>query len=173
MITLAFAEGTSWLNYPGLELWKFVNLAIFVALGIYVMRRRISEALASRGEAIKQEIVAAKEQKERALAKMAEADSLLSRVDTDVRAVREHSRQEAESERQRLAAAAAREIEKLKQQGEREVDNAAKIARKSLRRFLAQKSVEFERQKVSTQIRPEEDRQLIENSIGELRRARV
>ena len=173
MITLALAEGTSWLNYPGLEVWKFVNLAIFVAFGIYLLRRRISEALATRGETIKQELIEAQQTKARALEKVAEADSLLSRLDADVRAVHEHSRHEAESERQRLAAAAAREIEKLKQQGEREVDTAAKVARKSLRQFLAKKSIEFARRKVSTQIRPEDDRQLIENSIGELRRARV
>jgi F0F1-type ATP synthase membrane subunit b/b' len=173
MITLAFAEGTSWLNYPGLELWKFINLAIFIGLAIYILRRPISGALAGRGEAIKQELIDAQEQKARALAKMAEADSLLSRLDTDVRSVREHSRQEAEAERQRLAEAAAREIEKLKQQGEREVNTATKVARKSLRQFLAQKSVEFARNKVRTQISPAEDRQLIENSIGELRRARV
>ena len=173
MITLAFAEGTSWLNYPGLELWKFINLAIFVALGIYILRRPISGALAGRGEAIKQELIDAQQQKARAVAKMAEADSLLSRLDADVRAIQEHSRQEAESERQRLAAAAAREIEKLKQQAEREVDTATKVARKSLRQFLAQKSIEFARHKVRTQIRPEDDRQLIESSIGELRRAKV
>ena len=173
MITLAFAEGTSWLNYPGLEVWKFINLAIFVGFGIYILRRPISGALAGRGESIKRELIDAQEQKARAVTKLGEADSLLSRVDTDVQAIKEHSRQEAETERDRLAAAASREIEKLKQQGEREVDNAAKVARKSLRQFLAQKSVELARDKVRTQIRPEDDRQLIENSIGELRRARV
>jgi F0F1-type ATP synthase membrane subunit b/b' len=173
MITLAFAAGTSWLNYPGLEVWKFINLAIFIGLGIYLLRRPISGALAARGDAIKQELIDAQEQKARALAKVAEADSLLSRLDNDVRAVHAQSRQEAESERQRLAAAAIREIEKLKQQGEREVETAAKVARKSLRQFLAQKSIDFARHKVRTQIKPEDDRQLIENSIGELRRARV
>ena len=173
MIILALAEGTGWLNYPGLEVWKFVNLAIFVAFGIYLLRRRISEALATRGETIKQELIEAQQTKARALEKVAEADSLLGRLDADVRTVHEHSRHEAESERQRLAAAAAREIEKMKQKGEREVDTAAKVARKSLRQFLAKKSIEFARRKVSTQIRPEDDRQLIENSIGELRRARV
>lgn len=173
MITLAFAEGTSWLNYPGLELWKFVNLAIFIAIGIYILRRPISGALAGRGEAIKRELIEAQEQKARAIAKMAEADSLLSRLDADVRAVKEHARQEAEAERTRLAAAASREIEKLKQQGEREVDNAAKVARKSLRQFFAQRSIAFARDRVRARIRPEDDRQLIENSIGELRRARV
>ena len=173
MIILAFAEGTSWFNYPGLELWKFLNLAIFLGFGIYILRRPISEALGTRRNAIKQELIAAREQKERAVAKLAEADSLLSRLDAEVRSVAEHSRQEAESERQRVAAATAREIEKLKQQAEREMDSAAKLARKSLRRFLAQKSIEVARERVRGQISPEADRQLIEDSIGELRRARV
>lgn len=173
MIILAFAEGTSWFNYPGLELWKFLNLAMFLTFAIYVMRRRISEALGARREAIKQELVQAHEQKAHALAKMAEADSLLGRLDTDVRTVNEQSRKEAESERQRIAAATAREIEKLKQQAEREMDTAVKVARKSLRQFLAQKSIEFARQQVRGQMSPEADRQLIEHSIGELRRARV
>jgi len=173
MIILAFAEGTSWFNYPGLELWKFLNLAIFLAFAIYIMRRRISEALGTRREAIKQELVQAQEQKARAVAKLEEADSLLSRLDADVRAVAEQSRNEAEAERQRVAAAAAREIEKLKQQSEREVDTAVKVARKSLRQFLAQKSIEFARQRVRGQISPDADRRLIEDGIGELRRARV
>jgi F0F1-type ATP synthase membrane subunit b/b' len=173
MITLAFAEGTSWFNYPGLELWKFVNLAIFLGFGIYILRRRISEALGARRDAIKQELIDAHEQKERAVAKLAEADSLLSKLDADVRSVAEHSRHEAESERQRVAAATAREIEKLKQQAEREMDAAAKLARKSLRQFLAQKSIEVARQRVRGEISPEADRRLIEDSIGELRRARV
>ena len=110
MIILALAEGTSWYNYPGLELWKFLNLAIFLAFGIYIMRRRISDALGGRREAIKQELIEAQEQKAQALAKMAEADSLLSRLEADVRTVEQQSRKEAESERQRVAATTARYI---------------------------------------------------------------
>jgi F0F1-type ATP synthase membrane subunit b/b' len=173
MIILAFAEGTSWFNYPGLELWKFLNLAIFLGLAIYVLRRPISAALGTRREAIKQELVEAHEQKQRAIAKRAEADSLLSRLDNDVRSIEAHAREEAESERQRVAAATIREIEKLKQQAEREVDTATKLARKSLRQFLAQRSIEFARQRVRGEISAETDRRLIEDSIGELRRARV
>ena len=57
--TLSFeADGVWWtyLNYPGLELWKFVNLALFIIVGIYLHRRfgrPISEALRARGEGIK------------------------------------------------------------------------------------------------------------------------
>lgn len=150
-----------------------MNLAIFLGIGIYILRRPISQALGTRREAIKQELVQAQQQKAQALQKMADADSLLSRLDADVRTVHEQSSKEAESERQRVAESTARELEKLKQQAEREMDTAAKVARKTLRQFLAQRSVEFARERVRGQISPEADRQLIEDSIGELRRARV
>lgn len=173
MILLAFAEGTTWYNYPGLELWKFFNLALFTAVGIYILRKPISQALNSRRAAIQQELIQAQDQKAQAVAKMAEADSLLGRLDSDVHAVQEHARQEANSERERVAAAAAREIEKLKQQAEREMETADKIARKELRQFLAQRSVEVARETVRGRMNPDDDRALIEGSIGELRRARV
>jgi F0F1-type ATP synthase membrane subunit b/b' len=173
MIALAFLDWQDWFNYPGLEIWKFLNLGIFLAVTIYILRRPISEALGARKEAIKQELIQAHEEKTRAVAKLAEADSLLSRLDSDVRAVQEHARTEAESERQRVAAATTSEIAKLKQQAEREIETADKVARKELRQFFAKRSVEFARETVRNRMRPEDDRQLIEESIGELRRARV
>ena len=160
-------------NIPGFELWKFLNLAIFLAVAIYILRRPISEALGTRREAIKQELVQAHEQKAQAVAKLAEADSLLSRLDADVRAIQEHAHLEAESERQRVAAATTAEVEKLKQQAEREIETADKVARKALREFFAKRSVELARETVRSRMRPEDDRHLMEESIGELRRARV
>jgi F-type H+-transporting ATPase subunit b len=162
-----------WFNYPGLEVWKFLNLAIFTAAGIYLLRRPISAALSARREAIRQEIIAAQAERERALARIAEANALLSRLDEAVRAVHEQAEQEAVSERQRLAAAAEREIEKLKQQAQRELETASKVARKELRQFLAMKSVEFARESIRSQMRPEDDTNLIRESIGALRRTTV
>jgi len=173
MIELAFLDWQDWFNYPGLEIWKFLNLGIFLAVAIYILRRPISEALGTRREAIKQELVQAREQKAQALAKLAEADSLLTRLDADVRAIQEHAHQEAESERQRVAAATTAEVEKLKQQAEREIQTADKVARKALREFFAKRSVELARETVRSRMRPEDDRHLMEESIGELRRARV
>ena len=173
MILLAFAEGATWYNYPGLEAWKFFNLALFTVVAIYILRKPISAALATRRDAIKQELVQAQEAKARAVEKLAVAESQLSRLESDVRTINEQSRQEADAERKRVAAATAREIEKLKQQAEREMETADKVARKALRQFFAQKSVQVARDKVRTQMRPEDDRHLIEQSIGELRRARV
>ena len=170
MPLVAFVDLPEWLNYPGLEVWRFLNLAIFVTLGVLFLRTKISEALASRRDAIQKELAAAQNERETALAKLGEADSLVGRLDEDVRAVREQAQEEAKAERQRLAAATDLEIQKLKQQGQREVETAAKVARKELREYLAQRSIEVARESIQRQMRPEDDTALIRENIGDLRR---
>ena len=177
MLLLILAEGSEWLeryfNYPGLEAWKFVNLTIFTAAAIYVLRKKINEALLARRGAIQQELLDAQNERERALAQVNEANSLLSRLDDEVRTVHEQARQEADSERQRVAAATTAEMEKLKQQAQREIERAAKLARKGLRQHLARRSVELARESVRSRMRPEDDTLLIKETIGELRRTTV
>lgn len=173
MLLLAPEGWMEWLSYPGLEAWKFVNLAIFTAAAIYVLRHKINESLLARRGAIQQELITAQNERDQALAKVAEADALLSHLDDDVRKVGELARQEAEEERKRLAAGTAREVEKLKQQAQREMERADKIARKGLRQYLAKRSVEFARESVRSRMRPEDDTLLIKENIGDLGRTTV
>ena len=106
-------------------------------------------------------------------AQVAEADSRLSRLHEDVRALHKQADEEAKSERERLAAGTEREMEKLKQQSQREIESAGKLARKELRQFLAQRSIELARESVRNQMRPEDDTALIKENIGDLRRTTV
>jgi F-type H+-transporting ATPase subunit b len=173
MLLFISGEWMEWFNYPGLEIWKFLNLAIFTAGGIYVLRKPISAALATRRDAIRQELMTAQTQREQALARVSEAEDLLSRVDEHVAAIRKQAVNEAQTERERLAATAVSEIDKLKQQAQREMEAAGKLARKELRQFLAQRSVELARETVRGQMRPEDDTLLIKENIGDLRRTTV
>ena len=97
----------------------------------------------------------------------------MSGLDDEVRKVQEQAREEVTSERQRITASTEREIEKLKQQAQREMETADKLARKQLRQFLAEKSVQIARESIQIQMRPEDDAALIRESIGELRRTTV
>ena len=42
-----------YLNYPGFEAWKFINLAIFVALLIYIAQKKLGPKFIARREAIR------------------------------------------------------------------------------------------------------------------------
>jgi F0F1-type ATP synthase membrane subunit b/b' len=173
MLILASFELPAWANYPGLEAWKFFNLFVFVGVMAYILRRKISEFLAGRRDAIKQELLDAKQRRERALAQLAAADAKLTQLDADIQSVHEHAKQEAKSERERLAAATQRDLEKMDQQARREMETADKVARKQLRQFFANKSIEVARNTVRTEMKPEDEVLLIRESIGELRRTRV
>jgi F-type H+-transporting ATPase subunit b len=159
-----------WMNYPGLELWKFINLGIFLGVGIYILKRPLTNALRTRRQKITEEIAKAKADREAALLRLQEAEGLLAHIDDEVKVIREHAKHEAESERERQAIEAQNEIEKLKQQGQRQVEMALKVSRKGLREFLAQRSIELAGENVRQRIRPEDDARLIGLSIAELRR---
>jgi F-type H+-transporting ATPase subunit b len=172
--TVLNLEGlTEWLNYPGLELWKFINLAIFLAVGYFILRRPLAEALAARREGIKQELLKAQAERDEALARLAEAEALLAHLDADIAALREQSRVEAESERKRLRLLTDRELEKLKEQAQREIETAGKVARQELRHFLAERSVQIAKDSVLKEISADDDARLISASLAELRGSRI
>jgi F-type H+-transporting ATPase subunit b len=163
----------TYLNYPGLEAWKFINLTIFLIAGAYILGNTLKSALRSRREGIQQLLANADRERDAAQVRLTETEALLARVDSDVAAVRERAKAEAKLERDRLTEATDKEIEKMRYQGHREMESAAKLARKELQKFLANRSVELARESVRTQIRPEDDARLIDEDIGQLRRAQT
>jgi F-type H+-transporting ATPase subunit b len=174
LVTLIVSEESLWwLNYPGLELWKFLNLAIFLGVAIFILRRPLRETLVARRERIKRELLQAQRERDEALAMLAEAETLLGHLDSDVAALREQSKAEAELERQRLRVATDQELEKLRHQAQREIEMAVKVARQELRRFLAERSVQVAKESVIKEIREEDDARLIGASIAELRGSRI
>ena len=181
MLLLAFliaSEGEmgwaeTYLNYPGLEAWKFINLTIFLIAGAYLLGNPLKSALRARREGIQQLLANADKERDAAQIRLTETEALLARVDSDVAAVRERAKVEAQLERDRLTEATEKEIEKMRHQGQREIETAAKLARKELQTFLANRSVDLARESVRTQIRPEDDARLIDEDIGELRRAQA
>jgi F0F1-type ATP synthase membrane subunit b/b' len=177
MFGVFLLEWREWLNtyfnYPGLEVWKFLNLGIFLLVIIKLAGKPLGAALASRRERIQAELAAAQMEKDAALANLAAADSLLARREDEISNVAAQARQEAVDEKERLANAATSEIEKLKIQGQRQIEQAGKVARKTLRQFLADRSIQLARESVRQNLRPEDDVRLVTESISGLGRNRA
>jgi F0F1-type ATP synthase membrane subunit b/b' len=172
--TLSLEAGAVWWNYPGLELWKFINLAVFIAGAIYLHRRfgrPISEALRARGEGIKLELQRAREEKEQALAKLAEVEAKIQRMDSEVASIREHAKLEAEAERERIKVATETEMTKLTQQAQREIDSASKAAVQELREFAAEQSVSLAEKSIRRDLQNEDDERIIGRNVEQLGRS--
>jgi F-type H+-transporting ATPase subunit b len=173
MLLLALPEWLeTYLNYPGLEAWKFLNLAIFVTVGIIILRKPLAQALAGRHEAIQREILNAQEERERAAKELTDAEALVAHLDSDVEKIKLQAREEAAAERQRQLAAGVQETERLRAQAERELDLVQKAARKELQQFLAKRTIEMARESVVRELRPEDDLQLIRDRLSDFRRAK-
>jgi F-type H+-transporting ATPase subunit b len=176
LIALIILEGAGWwarlepyLDYPGFEAWKFLNLGVFVVAMIFGLRKLgVPEMFRDRKETIKRELARAQEERDAALLKLKEVEARLGLLDTEVAKIKEQSVHEAAEERERIARATEAEIVKLSEQAAREIESAGKVAKKELRRYTAEQSVRLATEIVRREMRPEDDARLIANNIEEL-----
>jgi F-type H+-transporting ATPase subunit b len=164
------SERGAWWDYPGFELWKFVNLFVFVAILVYILTRKvkIGEAFKTRREQIKRELQRAQQERDAALAKLKEVEERLARLDTEVATIREHSQREAAEERERIAKSTEQEIAKLGEQAKREIESAGKAAKHDLRVYAAETSVRMAEAIIRREMRPEDDVRMISRNVDEL-----
>jgi F0F1-type ATP synthase membrane subunit b/b' len=162
------AATAPWWNKPGLEVWKFLNLFIFVFGLIYFLRRPLSEGLRARRESIRRELMRAQEERNAALAKLEEVEARLARLDAEVAGVREQSQREAAEERERIKRATELETQKLSEQARREIESAGKAARQELRQYTAEQSVHLAEELIRREMRPEDDARLVSLQVEEL-----
>jgi len=174
LLLFVLAEGeaeASWWNYPGLELWKFINLFIFAGVMIYLLKPRLGKAFQQRKVAIQQALIQAQQERDQALARLAEVQARLDRLDQEVAAIQEQSKAEAQAERERIAQQTEQDNFKLREQAQRDIGGAAKIAKHELRRFAAQQSVQLAEEIIRRDIRSEDDAKLINLSVEQLGRS--
>ena len=159
-----------WWDYPGVELWKFINLAVFVGALVYILTRKVKlgEAFKTRRENIRRELVRAQEERDAAIAKLKEVEERLARLSSEVATIQEQSKHEAAEERERIAKSTEVEITKLSEQGQREIESAGKAAKHELRRYAAQTAVELAEEIIRREMKPEDDARLIQKNVQEL-----
>jgi len=167
----AAADGSApWWDYPGLELWKFLNLIVFILIARYLLGKPLQQALRARSESIKQELRKAREERDSALAKLSEVEARLVHLDEETAAIKAKAQVEAEAEKQRLRIAMEIEITRIREQATREIDSAAKTARHELRKFAADESVRIAESILRKEIKPEDDSRLANLNVQELGR---
>ncbi len=154
-----------YLNYPGFEVWKFVNLFIFVGAIVYLLRRPISEAFKARREAIRAELIRAQQERDAALAKLQQVEERLQNLDAETARIREQAVREAEAEATRIAEQTASDIEKIRENARREITAAAANAKRELRQFSAEESIRLAEDMVRQNLQGDNAARLVNASI--------
>ncbi|MEO8649647.1 MAG: hypothetical protein ABI539_10825 [Acidobacteriota bacterium] len=154
-----------YLNYPGFEAWKFINLAIFVGLMVYLLKKPLSTAFKQKRDAIRADLIRAEEEKAAALARLTSAEAKLVGLEAEKASIIESLRRESEADAGRLLAHAEQEIEKLRQQASGEITRLSQQNRAELRRFSAEESIRLAEEKLRGRIDPESDSRLVKAGI--------
>lgn len=165
MLTI-FAD-TDWLNYPGFEAWRFVNLFLFIAAALYLhyrLGKPVSEKLRNRRANIKRELEDAQRTRETAEAQLVEVEAKLKSLDDQVAKIRTDAEAEAKAELERIRAATEGEVTKLRAQGERDIEKIGKTAQLDLRRFAATQSIRMAETLIRRDINPQDESRLISTS---------
>lgn len=161
-----------YMNYPGFEAWRFINLIIFFGVLAYLIKRPLSEAYKAKREKIRAELIRAEEEKKAAVAKLAEAEARLAKLDMEQAALVEEARAEAAAEKDRIRVEIESESKRLRSQAEGEVLRKSQQIRKQLKRFSAEESIRLAEEKIRRAMSAETDRKLVKaniDSIGGMR----
>ncbi len=158
----------NYLNYPGFEAWKFLNLFIFVGVLIYLLNKPLSNAFKTKRETIRQELIRAKAERDEALAKLSQIDAKLANLTAESSQIREQSAREAEAEAARIAAQTTADVEKLRDNARREIEAAGAQARRELKRFSADESIKLAEEMLRQNVQGEDASRLVTASISGL-----
>ena len=157
-----------YLNIPGFEAWKFINLSIFVAIMVYLLKKPLSQAFRAKRDAIRAELIKAEEEKQAALAKLTSAEAKLAQLENEKAAIIQRAKDEAAAEKARLAEHTKLETDRLRQQAAAELDRRAMQSRAELRRFSAEESIRLAEKKLRAEIDAAQDTRLVKANISEI-----
>ena len=157
-----------YLNYPGFEAWKFINLAIFIGLFVYLIRKPLSEHFKATREAIRAELIKAEEEKQAAMAKLTETEAKLARLDMEKETVLNRASEEAKAEEKRIATETESEVKKLREQAENEINRTATLAKHELRKLSAEETVRRAEEMIKANLAKGNDAGLVKTGITSL-----
>ena len=157
-----------YINITGFELWKFLNLGLFVAIMVYLLKKPLGAAFKAKREVIRAELIKAEEEKRAAVAKLTAAEAKIAQLETEKQNILTRAKAEAEADAKRIADAAELEAERLRRQTEQDLARIETLKRLELRRYSAEESVRIAEAKLRSQIDAGIDARLVTANIQEI-----
>ncbi|MGH9819108.1 MAG: ATP synthase F0 subunit B, partial [Pyrinomonadaceae bacterium] len=110
-----------YLNIPGFEAWKFLNLALFIGILTYILKKPLSDAFKARRDVIRAELIKAEEDKQAALKRLSEVEARLTSLESEVQSILNRAKDEAAEDKSRLVEHTEIEVKRLRDQVDSEI----------------------------------------------------
>lgn len=148
--------------------WKWVNFAILAGGLGYLCAKMFPPFFKSRTEAIQQGIREAQAIKKDAERRAADMDARMAALGSEIEKFRTQSNAEMEQEGLRVRQETARQIGRIEQQAQAEIEMAGKIARRELQTYAAKLALDLAEQRVRERLDLTADSALIDDFIRDL-----
>jgi F-type H+-transporting ATPase subunit b len=161
---LAHATGLS----PLSAYWVFValNFAIIVVLLALITKSKVPAAFRARTESIQKQLAEARKASEEAQRRLADIESRLTKLDTEITAMASAAEAEAQKEAGRIQAAAEEDKRKIVEAAEQEIVAAARLARTQLRAYVSELAVALAEKRI--QVNASTDKELVRAFVDQL-----
>lgn len=161
---LAHATGLS----PLSAYWVFValNFAIIVVLLALITKSKVPAAFRARTESIQKQLAEARKASEEAQRRLADIESRLTKLDTEITAMASAAEAEAQKEAGRIQAASEEDKRKIVEAAEQEIVAAARLARTQLRAYVSELAVALAEKRI--QVNVSTDKELVRAFVDQL-----
>lgn len=149
--------------------WPVANFIIFVAVLNYLLRKPLTEYLATRSATIRKDLVEAAELRSTASAQLATIEQQLQALPGELAALRTRGAEEITSEEQRIAAAATADRERLLEQTRREIDLQLRLAKKEILEHAAELSVQLATDRIKQEVTPADQDRLVDRYLTQVK----
>jgi len=162
----AAEEGNKWGIW--LDIGRAFNLLLVAGVLIWIARKPLANFCAGRTQAIREQLAEAQQARKEAEAKLAEMESRMSRLDEELREIKESAEREARDEYQRQLAAAKQDAEKIIARSKQEIEGMTRAAQQELKLHVAELSVQLAEKKIRGEITGSDQERLFARFVSKL-----
>jgi F-type H+-transporting ATPase subunit b len=142
------------------------NFIVVAGVIVWLWRSHAPQAFRSRTLEIQKGLEEARHSSREANRRLADVESRLGRLDSEIASLRSAAETEALAEEERLRAAAEEDRRKIVEAAEQDIEAASRLARRELKAYVAQLAVSLAEQRI--RLDAGEDRALVNNFVEQL-----
>jgi F-type H+-transporting ATPase subunit b len=150
-------------------IWQTANLILFFGLLAWLVARPLAQAFRKRQESVEQQRLEAERLGAEAQRLAGQIRERLSRLDGELDEVRARGLAEGEAERAALSARADEEAERVKREAGEEIERRTASARAQLEQAASDLVASAATELLSREIKADDRRRLLEDSVSRLR----
>ncbi len=152
------------------ELWKTVNLLLFLGMLVYFLGKPFNRYFRKRREDLDALLDKAKTDREQALTLAAEMRTRLSKLESEIAEIRARGAVDGEAEKAAQLAAAEKEAENLLRNTAEEIDRRLAAAKQELARAASDLAASRAKEILAGSITDEDRKRLLDDSVQKISR---